>query len=236
MQSDLFRTHVTSLNREESNLLLRQVYQWMMVGLLVSGLTAFMVAHSATLVHILFGNPYMIWVLFLIEIGLVIAISAGIEKMDVSTAKVLFILFSFIDGMTLGSIFLVYTETSIATAFFIAALTFGVMSLYGYFTDTDLGSWGNILFAGLIGIIIAMIVNFFLKSPAFEWWISAIGVIIFVGLTAYDTQKIKALGEEMANESGESLARIAIVGALSLYLDFINLFVLFLEFFGNQRD
>ncbi len=236
MQRNLFATHVSHLSQAETNILLRQVYQWMMIGLLVSGLTAFMVAHSATLIHMIFGNPYMIWVLFFIEIGLVIAISAGIEKMDISTARVLFVLFSFIDGLTFGSIFLIYTATSIATAFFIAALTFGVMSLYGYFTDTDLDSWGNILFIGLIGIIIAMIVNFFLKSPVFEWWISVIGIIVFVGLTAYDTQKIKALGEEMANEQGESLSRVAIVGALSLYLDFINLFILFLEFFGNQRE
>ncbi len=233
MQHDIF---ATDLNHADTNVLLRSVYNWMMIGLLVSGLSAFMVAHSPLMIHMLFGNPYMIWVLLLIELGLVFAISAGINKMDVSTARMLFILFSVIDGMTLGSIFLVFTETSIAMAFFIAALTFGVMSLYGYFTDTDLGSWGNILFAGLIGIIIAMVVNFFLKSPAFEWWISVIGVIIFVGLTAYDTQKIKAMGEEMAGSDRASLSRVAIVGALSLYLDFINLFVLFLEFFGNRRD
>ncbi len=228
--------YVSNLSKTKMNFLLRSVYNWMMVGLLVSGLTAFMVANSQILTHIIFGNPYMIWVLFFIELGLVIAISAGIYKMDVSTARVLFILFSFIDGMTLGSIFLIFTSTSIATAFFIAALTFGVMSLYGYFTDTDLSSWGNILLAALIGIIIAMVVNFFLKSAALEWWIDVIGVIIFVGLTAYDTQKIKQLGEEMGNGSKEALSRVAIVGALSLYLDFINLFLMFLEFFGNRRD
>ena len=225
------------LSRHDTNVLLNSVYQWMMVGLLISALSAFMVVHSATMLHLLFGNPYMIWVLFLIELGLVIAISAGINKMDVSTARVLFILFSIVDGMTLASIFIVYTEASIATTFFIAAATFGVMSLYGYFTDTDLSSWGNLLFAALIGLIIAMVVNFFLKSPAFEWWLSVIGVIIFVGLTAYDTQKIKALGEAMAEDGDpQSLGRVAIVGALTLYLDFINLFILMLEFFGNRRD
>ncbi len=225
------------LSRHDTNVLLNSVYQWMMVGLLISALSAFMVVHSATMLHLLFGNPYMIWVLFLIELGLVVAISAGINKMDVSTARVLFILFSIVDGMTLASIFIVYTEASIATTFFIAAATFGVMSLYGYFTDTDLSSWGNLLFAALIGLIIAMVVNFFLKSPAFEWWLSVIGVIIFVGLTAYDTQKIKALGEAMAEDGDpQSLGRIAIVGALTLYLDFINLFILMLEFFGNRRD
>ncbi len=228
--------YVSNLSKTETNILLRSVYNWMMVGLLVSGLTAFMVAHSQVLTHIIFGNPYMIWVLFFIELALVFAISAGINKMDVSTARTLFILFSFVDGLTLGSIFLIFTATSIATAFFIAALTFGVMSLYGYFTDTDLSSWGNLLFAALIGIIIAMVVNFFLKSPMFEWWIDVIAVIIFVALTAYDTQKIKQLGEEMGAENEVTLSRVAIVGALSLYLDFINLFLLFLEFFGNQRD
>lgn len=233
MQNNLFAAH---LDRTDSNVLLNSVYQWMMIGLLVSGLSAFMVLHSATLLHIIFGNPYMIWVLFLIELGLVFAISAGINKMDVSTARVLFILFSVIDGMTLASIFIVYTEASIVTTFFVAAMTFGVMSLYGYFTDTDLSSWGNILFAGLIGIIIAIVVNFFLKSPVFEWWISVIGVIIFVGLTAYDTQKIKAMGESMAGDDPQSLHRVAIVGALALYLDFINLFIMMLEFFGNRRN
>ncbi len=231
------RIFTNELSQHDTNVLLKGVYEWMMVGLLVSGLSAFMVVHSATLLHIIFGNPYMIWVLFLIELGLVIAISAGINKMDVSTARVLFILFSVVDGMTLASIFIVYTEASIATTFFIAAATFGVMSLYGYFTDTDLSSWGNLLFAALIGLIIAMIVNFFLQSPAFEWWLSVIGVIIFVGLTAYDTQKIKALGEAMAEGSdAQSLGRVAVVGALTLYLDFINLFILMLEFFGNRRD
>ncbi len=232
-----FNFHTSHLSKSDTNILLNSVYQWMMIGLLVSGLSAFMVTHSTFLLHLLFGNAYMIWVLFFMEIGLVVAISAGINKMDISTAKILFILFSVVDGMTLASIFLIYTEASIVTTFFIAAMTFGIMSLYGYFTDKDLSSWGNILFIGLIGIIVAMLVNFFLKSPAFEWWISIIGVIIFVGLTAYDTQKIKEMGEAMA-ESGDtkSLSRVAIVGALALYLDFINLFIMMLELFGNRRS
>ncbi len=233
MENEFYAGH---LSKSDTNILMNSVYQWMMVGLLISGLSAFMVTHSTFLLHLLFGNPYAIWVLFFIEIGLVIAISAGINKMDVSTARVLFVLFSIVDGMTLASIFLVYTEASIVTTFFIAAMTFGVMSLYGYFTDSDLSAWGGILFAGLIGVIIALVVNFFLQSPAFEWWISIIGVIVFVGLTAYDTQKIKQMGAAMANDDAQSLSRVAIVGALALYLDFINLFVMMLEFFGNQRN
>lgn len=193
-------------------------------------------ADSPFMLHLIFGNPLTIWVLIFVELGLVIALSAGIQKMDVSTARVLFILFSIIDGMTLSSIFLVFTETSIASAFFISALTFGVMSLYGYFTDADLSSWGTVLFVGLIGIIIAIVVNFFLQSPTMEWWIDIIGVIIFVGLTAYDTQKIKQMGEMMANGDPAAINRAAIVGALALYLDFINLFVMFLELFGNRRQ
>ena len=224
------------LSKLDTNTLMNSVYQWMMVGLLLSGFSAFMVTHSSFLLHLLFGNPYAIWMLFFIELGLVVAISAGINKMDVSTARVLFVLFSIVDGMTLASIFLIYTEASIVTTFFIAAMTFGVMSLYGYFTESDLSSWGGMLFAGLIGIIIALVVNFFLQSPAFEWWISVIGVIIFVGLTAYDTQKIKQMGEAMANDDAQSLSRVAIVGALALYLDFINLFIMMLEFFGNRRN
>ena len=233
MENEFYAGH---LSKSDTNILMNSVYQWMMVGLLISGLSAFMVTHSTFLLHLLFGNPYAIWVLFFIEIGLVIAISAGINKMDVSTARVLFVLFSIVDGMTLASIFLVYTEASIVTTFFIAAMTFGVMSLYGYFTDSDLSAWGGILFAGLIGVIIALVVNFFLQSPAFEWWISIIGVFVFVGLTAYDTQKIKQMGAAMANDDAQSLSRVAIVGALALYLDFINLFVMMLEFFGNQRN
>ena len=233
MRSDFYS--INELGKVETNILLRSVYEWMMIGLLISGLSAFMVIHSQTMLHLLFGNPYMIWVLALLEFGLVIAISAGINKMDISTARVLFILFSIVDGMTLASILLIFTQASIVTTFFIAAATFGVMSLYGYFTDSDLSSLGNILFVALIGLVIAMVVNFFLKSPAVEWWISMIGVIIFVGLTAYDTQKIKQLGEQMAGDNPSALNRVAIVGALALYLDFINLFIMLLEFFGQSN-
>ncbi len=233
MRSDFYS--IGELGKVETNILLRSVYEWMMIGLLISGLSAFMVSHSQVMLHMLFGNPYMIWVLMFIEFGLVVAISAGINKMDISTARVLFILFSVVDGMTLASIFLIFTEASIVTTFFIAAATFGVMSLYGYFTDSDLSSIGNILFVALIGLVIAMLVNFFLKSPAMEWWISMIGVIIFVGLTAYDTQKIKQMGEEMAGDNPQALNRVAIVGALALYLDFINLFIMLLEFFGQSN-
>ncbi len=217
------------------NALMRWVYSWMMIGLLLSGVTAWAVGHNQALESLIFGNRYMIWVLFAIELGLVIAISAAINKISLSTGRMLFLLFSFVDGLTLGSIFLMYTEASIAWVFFISSLTFGVMSIYGYFTDTDLTSWGKFLFMGLIGVIIALVVNFFLKSPGLEWVLSVIGVIVFVGLTAYDTQKIKRMGEEAAAQGEVEIGKTAIIGALALYLDLINLFLMFLNLFGDRR-
>jgi len=227
--------NLQSYAAQQGNALLRSVYLWMMIGLLISGATAFIASQTPAINRILFGNPYMIWALIAIELGLVIAISAAINKISLPTARALFLLFSFIDGLTFAVIFLVYTETSIATTFFIASGMFGVMSLYGYFTDKDLSAWGTFLFMGLIGIIIAIIVNFFLQSPMLNWVVSVIGVIIFTGLTAYDTQKIRQLGEEMSDETGAKPGKIAIIGALSLYLDFINLFLMLLQFFGRDR-
>jgi len=223
------------LDRHQTNRLLRSVYNWMMIGLMVSGLTAFYASHIPAVEKILFGNPFMIWILLFVELGLVFAISAGMNKMTSGMAQKLFLLFSFVDGLTLSFIFLAYTETSIASTFFIASAMFGVMSLYGYFTDKDLTSWGSILFIGLIGLIIAMVVNFFLKSSEMTWIISAIGVIVFVGLTAYDTQKIKLMGEQIQDETGDEPEKVAVIGALALYLDFINLFLMLLQFLGNRR-
>jgi len=230
--SETYKTH---LDTKQGNALLQSVYNWMMIGLLVSAITAYVASHSQTLESLLFGNPYMIWVLLILELGLVFAISGAIEKLSLSTARSLFLLFSFVDGLTLSVIFLAYTQASISSTFFIASLTFGIMSIYGYFTHSDLSSLGKFLFMGLIGIIIAMVVNFFLKSPGVDWFVSVIGVIIFVGLTAYDTQKIRKMGEEMAGKDGNRPGKTAIIGALSLYLDFINLFLMLLQFFGNRR-
>jgi len=215
--------------------LFKSVYLWMMVGLGISGFTAYFAASSPFFMNLLFGNPFTIWILIIIELGLVFAISAGINKMSIDTARILFIIFSFIDGLTLSSIFLIFTNTSIAEAFFISAAMFGVMSLYGYFTNADLSKIGNILFMGLIGLIIAIIANFFFKSSTLELWIDIFGVIIFTGLTAYDTQKLKQLAVALENESEKNIAKIAIIGALDLYLDFINLFIILLDFFGQRQ-
>lgn len=215
---------------------MRSVYNWMMLGLFISGLTAFLGSNSPSIQQLIFGNSYMLWVLFFVEMGLVIAITGGINRMTASTASGLFLLFSFVNGLTLSSILLIYTSSSVASAFFITGLTFGTMSVYGYFTKTDLTAWGQFLFMGLVGIIIASVVNFFLHNPMLDWIVSFIGVFIFVGLTAYDTQKIRRLGERMTSADGEQFGKLAVVGALSLYLDFINLFLMFLRFFGRGRD
>lgn len=225
----------TSYALARQNALLRSVYNWMMLGLAVSGITAYLTVNSDTMLNFIFGNSYMIWVLFIGEIGLVIALSGAVNKMSAYTASMLFIAFSILNGLTLSSILLIYTTESIATTFFIAGATFGVTSLYGYITKRDLTSWGNFLFMGLIGIIISFVINIFWQNSMFDFLISAIGVFIFVGLTAYDTQKIRRMGEEMGDEDSERVGKIAILGALALYLDFINLFLLLLRFFGRER-
>ncbi len=217
------------------NALLRSVYNWMMVGLGLSGLTAYLTVNSDAMLNLIFGNGYMIWVLFIGEIGLVIALSGAVSRMSASTAAMLFMLFSVLNGLTLSSILLVYTTRSIATTFFIAGATFGATSLYGYVTKKDLTSWGNFLFMGLLGLIISFVVNIFWQNTLFDLLLSAVGVLIFVGLTAYDTQKIRRMGEEMTGADSDSFGRLAILGALSLYLDFVNLFLMLLRFFGRRN-
>ncbi len=232
----MYGSYSTVLTKEQTNSLLRTVYNWMMLGLFISGVTAFFTATSFTMQRILFGNPMTMWLLLFAELGLVFAISGGINRMASSTAAGLFILFSIVNGLTLSSIFLIYEIGTIAITFFVTGLTFGATSFYGYITKTDLTSFGRYLFMALIGIVIASIVNIFLHSPGLDWIISYIGVLLFVGLTAYDTQKIKRLGEQALGMGGETFRKVAIVGALALYLDFINLFLFLLRIFGGRRD
>ncbi|NOY76831.1 MAG: Bax inhibitor-1/YccA family protein [Calditrichaeota bacterium] len=224
------------LSAVQENALLRSVYNWMLLGLFISGAVAYVTAHSAGLQQLIFGNSIMIWVLLLGELGLVFAISGGISRMSASTASGLFLLFSFINGLTLSSIFLIYTSSSLATTFFITGLTFGATSFYGYVTKTNLSSIGNYLFMGLIGIIIASVVNIFMRNSMLDLVISYVGILIFVGLTAYDTQKIRRLGETVRQSDTEQFGKIAILGALSLYLDFVNLFLMFLRIFGRGEE
>jgi len=219
------------------NSFIRSVYNWMAVGLALTGFTAFYVASSETLLQIVFGNPVILFGLIFGELGLVLYLSARVQKIQASTATALFVLYSVLNGVTLSSIFMVYTSGSIVSTFFICALTFLACSVYGMVTKRDLTSMGGFMMMGLIGIIIATIVNIFLRSPVMTMMISYVGVIVFVGLTAYDTQKLKTMSmTQPSDASGAVVRKGAIMGALTLYLDFINLFLMLLHIFGVSRD
>ena len=171
-----------------------KVYIWMTFGLALTAITATITISSDTLINLIFGNKLVFYGLVIAELGLVIALSAAIKKISAFAATMMFLLYSALSGVTFASIFLIYTSSSIASAFFVASGTFGAMSVYGYVTKRDLSGWGSFLFMGLIGIIIASVVNIFLQSPMLHYVTSYIGVLLFVGLTAYDTQKIKRIG------------------------------------------
>ena len=215
-------------------ILMRKVYVWMTLALVITGATAYGVATSPGLMMTIATNQLLFWGLIIAEFGLVIAISAAINKLSLTTATLLFILYSVINGATLSFIFAVYTMSSIASVFFITAGTFAVMAVVGYTTKKDLTSMGKILLMALIGIIIATVVNIFLKSTGLEMIVSYLGVLIFVGLTAYDSQKIKLM-LQTAPDAGEGAQKLALLGALSLYLDFVNLFIYLLRIFGRRE-
>lgn len=212
---------------------MKRVYFKMTLGLLVTAFISYFCAGSQAFWQFMLANKWFMWVLILAEFGIVIGIGAGIQKLSSSVASGLFYLFAVINGLMLSSIFLAYSIGSIATTFFITAGTFAAMSVYGYFTNRDLTKMGSILFMALIGLIIASLVNIFLHSSGLAWVISFAGVLIFVGLTAWDTQTIKRMA---AMTPPDQVGRLATIGALNLYLDFINLFLYLLRFFGNSRD
>ncbi len=214
--------------------LMRKVYVWMTLALVITGFTAYGVATSPGVLQLIFGNQILFWGMIIAELALVIGVSAAINRLSLTTATLMFILYSVINGALFSSIFLIYTASSIATVFFITAGTFGVMALIGYTTKTDLTSIGKYLFMALIGLIIATLVNMFIKSEGFTYILSYIGVLIFVGLTAYDSQKIKQMLLQ-APDAGEGAQKIALLGALTLYLDFINLFLYLLRIFGRRN-
>ena len=214
--------------------LMRKVYVWMTLALVITGFTAYGVATSPGIQQLVFGNSIVMWGLIIAEFALVIGVSAAINKLSLTTATLMFILYSVINGALLSSIFLIYTASSIATVFFITAGTFGAMALVGYTTKTDLTSMGKILFMALIGLVIATLVNLFVKSSGFTLILSYVGVLIFVGLTAYDSQKIKQMMLQ-APHAGEGAQKLALLGALTLYLDFINLFIYLLRIFGKRE-
>jgi FtsH-binding integral membrane protein len=195
---------------------------------------AFATIRSEALLQFIFGQRFVYFGLILAELGLVVALSAAIHRLSYATAGAMFLIYSGLNGLTLSVILLVYTTASLASTFFITAGTFLAVSLYGYSTRRDLSSLGSLAFMGLIGIIIASIVNFFLKSSMLGWIISYIGVAVFTGLTAYDTQKLKQM-HESGMMRGENGAKMALLGALRLYLDFVNLFLMLLRILGNRR-
>lgn len=212
---------------------MKRVYANMTLAMVVTAFTAMFCANSEAFKMFMQQNSWAMWGLVIAEFAVVIGISAGLRKLSTAGAFMLFMLFSVLNGMMLTPIFLAYTHTSLAKTFFITAGTFGAMSIYGFFTNRDLTRWGNLLFMALIGLIIASVVNIFLPSQGFSFIISIFGVLIFVGLTAWDTQAIKMMAMQMP-EAG--VGRLAVLGALNLYLDFINLFLFLLRFFGNGRD
>lgn len=215
----------------KQNTLMRQVYAWMGLGLAITAILAMVTVSTPALYKAIVGNRLVFYGLMIGELALVFILSAAINRLSAAVATLLFLGYSALNGLTLSVIFLVYTADSIASTFAVSAAMFGAMSLYGYVTKKDLTSWGSFLFMGLIGVVIASLVNIFLQSPAVSWVVSGIGVIVFTGLTAYDTWKIKELAA-----AGEEGRKPAILGALTLYLDFINLFLMLLRFMGGRRS
>jgi FtsH-binding integral membrane protein len=217
------------------NEFIRSVYNWMAIGLALTGFVAFFVSNSQPMMRLIFGNQIIFFGLIIGELILVFTISARVHKMQASTATSLFVLYAALNGATLSAIFLIYTRSSITSTFFICAATFVVSSIYGMATKRDLTSMGQFMFMGLIGIVIASVVNLFIRSSGVSLIVSYIGVIVFVGLTAYDTQKLRtmALSQPDGLDAG-TIRKGAILGALTLYLDFINLFLMLLRILGNR--
>jgi len=215
---------------------IRSVYNWMAIGLALTGFIAYYVANTPALLNLILGNQILFFGLIIAELALVFTISARVHRMKASTATALFVLYSALNGATLSFIFIIYTRSSIASTFFVCAATFIACSIYGWTTKRDLTSMGGFLTMGLIGIIIASLVNLFIRSSAMHMIISYIGVLVFVGLTAYDTQSLKAMAISQPSDVGASAIRKgAILGALKLYLDFINLFLMLLRILGNRN-
>jgi len=239
MERNIYNPKVIQVIPEELKVsqarFISKVYGWMSLALLVTGLVAYLVSEVPGLMGFVVTNQPLFFVLIIAEIGLVVWLSARITKMDIATAIAVFMAYSVLNGVTLSLIFLVYTASSIAITFFVTAGTFAVMSVYGYFTKTDLTRIGKIFTMLLIGLIIASLVNIFMRSPAMYWLITYLGVAIFVGLIAYDTQKIKNYFLDIEGKD-KLVNKIAIIGALTLYLDFINLFLFLLRLFGGARS
>ncbi|NIF20752.1 MULTISPECIES: Bax inhibitor-1/YccA family protein [Pantoea] len=212
-----------------------QVYGWMTCGLLLTAFVAWFAARTPAVMELVFASRMTFFGLVIAQLAVVFVLSGMVQRLSGALATGLFMLYSALTGLTMASIFVVYTYSSIASTFFVTAGMFGAMSFYGYTTKRDLSRFGSLLFMALIGILLASLVNFWLKSSALMWAITYIGVVVFVGLTAYDTQKLKNIGESINTNDKEQLRRYSILGALTLYLDFINLFLMLLRIFGSRR-
>jgi FtsH-binding integral membrane protein len=210
-----------------------QIYNYMSLGLGLTGIVAYLTASSPALLQVIFGTPLQYLVIFS-PLIIVLFLSFKLQKLSVSTAQMMFWLFATLMGLSLSSVFLIYTGASIARAFFITSTVFGAMSLYGYTTKKDLTSMGSFMMMGLIGIIVLSVVNMFLQSTAMQFMISAAALFIFIGLTAYDTQKLKTTYYRLGGDS-DMAKKVGIMGALSLYLDFINIFIHLLRFVGDRK-
>lgn len=220
---------------EVTNAFMRGVYLWMTTGLVVTGIAGWMTLNTPAVMRLVFGTPGVFIGLLIAEVLLVFAISGLINKLSGAAATGLFLLYSAMNGVTLSAIMIVYTSQSVFQAFFTAAGMFGAMSMYGLFTKRDLTGLGSFMMMGLFGILIAMIVNMFVKSSAMSLGISILGVFIFLGLTAYDTQYLRNMGESAPMDDAVAVRRGTILGALKLYLDFINIFLFLLRIMGDRR-
>jgi len=227
------KTYIESIPTVEADFM-QKVYLWMTLALSLTGFVAYRTTQSEFLLGLIFGSSFGFIGIILVELALVFWISSGIQRISSNMAIGLFLLYSVLNGFTLSVLLFAYTGASVASTFFITAGMFGAMSVYGYSTKQDLSSWGNLLFMALIGLILASFVNIFLQSAGLYWIISYVGVLVFVGLTAFDTQKIKQLAAQVIAES-EVGRKVAILGALTLYLDFINMFIFMLRIMGNRR-
>ncbi len=226
----------TRARSEVVSAFMRGVYQWMTLGLLLTAGVAWWISTSEAALNFIFGNQAVFFGLVIGELILVVALAAAIRKISAGAATMMFVAYSVLNGLTLSFIFIAYAHATIFQTFVVCAVMFGGMSLYGLTTKKDLTSWGSFLFMGLIGVVIASIVNIFMQSSMMEFVISIIGVIVFTGLTAYDTQKLMVLGETAGGNDQAAVRKITILGALTLYLDFINLFLMLLRLFGGARD
>ena len=224
-----------AVHSQDATSFLSTVYSWMFLGLGLTSLVAWVVAGSETIHRAVFGSPAIFYGFLIAELLLVVVLNAAINRISAGVATFIFLLYAVMNGVTLSLIFLIYTSGSITMAFLSATCLFGTMSLYGYITKRDLTSLGNLLFVGLLAVIICSVINMFLRSSGFYFLISIAGIVVFLGLTAYDTQKILKIGAHSARLEPGSFRKAAILGALRLYLDFVNLFLYMLRLFGKRK-